>query len=587
MSPFIDDRDRCRRKALTRKKSRSCILVAFFVLVPCFSIHPQTAPAYANPISAIPVPPPQAPDEATRKITGLVHAGKYAEAQKLTDGLLIAYPADQRLIKAKALIERMLSPGGATEAIPTSGQVTKPETTANANQLTGMDKVDYNALIVLARRAQQTTDLAEQTKLLSQFMDQSRSFLERRPEQILLWQLRAQIAASEDDVWAGYEAGQRLLAAGAADSNDSALQNLMGELKNKGWFEREAAVAAEKQEELTKNYGWMRGNWSESFSIPYTYRAPDGFMSSMKTHTNPGEHVYKEEFDFSKSLPVIEAYILDDSGKTKWVPTKFTLDGSGALRCELYIDQEHAYKQATSCQIDENRKTITLFVLRDGKSEAHLLTNTDNAQQGLAASLSPSAAKSTKTVGASFSPASGSNSLPLSAAPAQQLSTPLDDSNPQPSSQRTTTTRALGPLTPAPASQADPSTVNAASSQSASSAGPTTAILHLYRLSHMTGAFVQYEVEIDGRRVAKIANAESVRVDLPPGKHNINATYRSVKSDRPLYDLEMESGKEYWIRVDLSDGFIVHMRLAVVPEAEAREESGKLKEIAKGDLPGK
>jgi hypothetical protein len=552
-----------------------------------FPIHPQTASADANPISAIPVPSTQAPDEATRKITDLVHAGKYAEARKLTDGLLIAYPADQRLIKAKALIEGMLFPGGSTGATPTSGQATKPATTANANQLTGMDKVDYNALIVLARRAQQTTDLGEQTKLLSQFMDQSRSFLERRPEQILLWQLRAQIAASEDDVWAGYEAGQRLLAAGAADSNDSALQNLMGELKNKGWFEREAAVAAKKQEELTKNYGWMQGNWSESFSIPYTYRAPDGFMSSMKTHTNPGLHEWKEEFDFSKSLPVIEAHILDDSGKTKWVPTKFTLDGSGALRCELYIDQEHAYKQATSCQIDENRKTITLSVLRDGKSEAHLLTNTDSAQQGRATSLSPSAAKSTKTVAASSSPAAAGNSIPQSAGPAQQHSTPLDDSNPQPTSQRTATTRAPGALTPAPATQADPSTINAASSQSASSVGPTTAILHLYRLSHMTGAFVQYEVEIDGRRVAKIANAESVRLDLPSGKHNINATYRSVKSDRPLYDLEMESGKEYWIRVDLSDGFIVHMRLAVVPEAEAREEAGKLKEIAKSDLPGK
>jgi hypothetical protein len=206
MSPFIDDRERCRRKTPARKNFRYCILVAFFVLVPSFPIHSQTAPTDANPISAIPVPPPQAPDEATRKITGLVHAGKYAEARKLTDGLLIAYPADQRLIKAKSLIERMLSPGGATGAIPTSGQATKPETTANANQLTGMDKVDYNALIVLARRAQQTTDLEEQTKLLSQFMDQSRSFLERRPEQILLWQLRAQIAASEDDVWAGYEA---------------------------------------------------------------------------------------------------------------------------------------------------------------------------------------------------------------------------------------------------------------------------------------------------------------------------------------------------------------------------------------------
>ena len=103
----------------------------------------------------------------------------------------------------------------------------------------------------------------------------------------------------------------------------------------------------------------------------------------------------------------------------------------------------------------------------------------------------------------------------------------------------------------------------------------------------MGGAFAQYDIEIDGRQVAKIANAQSVRMDLPPGKHNINATYRAVKSDRPLYDMEMEAGKEYWIRVDLAGGFVEHMRLALVPEAEAREESGKLKEAANGDLPGK
>jgi hypothetical protein len=103
----------------------------------------------------------------------------------------------------------------------------------------------------------------------------------------------------------------------------------------------------------------------------------------------------------------------------------------------------------------------------------------------------------------------------------------------------------------------------------------------------MGGAFAQYDIEIDGRRVAKIANAQSVRVNLSPGKHNINALYRSVKSDRPLYDMEMESGKEYWIRIDLLETFIPHMRLAVVPEGEAREQSEKLKEIARGDLPTK
>jgi hypothetical protein len=137
------------------------------------------------------LPTGQAPDEATKKITQLVHAGKYADAQKLTEGLLLAYPDDQRLIKAKALIDKMLAPGGSTESVPRSSESAQPATTANAERLSGMDKVDYNALIVLARQAQQTTDLDEQKKLLKQFMDQSNSFLQKHPDQELLWQLRA------------------------------------------------------------------------------------------------------------------------------------------------------------------------------------------------------------------------------------------------------------------------------------------------------------------------------------------------------------------------------------------------------------
>ena len=47
--------------------------------------------------------------------------------------------------------------------------------------LTGMDKVDYSALIVLARRAHQTTDMAQQQTRLQQFMDQSGVFLQKHP----------------------------------------------------------------------------------------------------------------------------------------------------------------------------------------------------------------------------------------------------------------------------------------------------------------------------------------------------------------------------------------------------------------------
>ena len=41
---------------------------------------------------------------------------------------------------------------------PLSG-VAPPAPSANATTLTGMDKVEYNSLIELARQAQQTTDL--------------------------------------------------------------------------------------------------------------------------------------------------------------------------------------------------------------------------------------------------------------------------------------------------------------------------------------------------------------------------------------------------------------------------------------------
>jgi hypothetical protein len=172
------------------KASRLLIPGLFLALTVSAALHAQTAtsaPAAANATAATPAPSGQAPDEMTKKITLLVHAGKYAEAQRLTDGLLVAYTDDQRLIKAKAFIEKLLAPGGgSTRAAASSSQPAQPAVTANTAPLAGMDQVDYNALLVLGRQAQQTTDLDEQEKLLRQFMDQSSVFLQNHPEQLLI-----------------------------------------------------------------------------------------------------------------------------------------------------------------------------------------------------------------------------------------------------------------------------------------------------------------------------------------------------------------------------------------------------------------
>src|ERR1700692_1197297 len=141
--------------------SKSFALGVSIVLICLSPLRAQSgtpAPADA-PTTASPAPPAQAPDDVTSKITDLVNAGKYAEAQQLTTGLLLAYPNDQRLIKAKALIDRLLAaPGSAPGSNhPTNSAAPAQAATAtNAQPLTGMDKVDYNALIELARQAQQT-----------------------------------------------------------------------------------------------------------------------------------------------------------------------------------------------------------------------------------------------------------------------------------------------------------------------------------------------------------------------------------------------------------------------------------------------
>jgi hypothetical protein len=240
---------------LPRRLSVTLILGLPFIPATLPLLHAQTSiptPADANATAAVSAASGQAPDEATKKISELVLAGRYTGAQKLTEGLLIAYPNDQRLIKAKALIDSRLSSGGSTSAAPGNAQPTQPTTNPNAEQLTGMDKVDYDALIELGRQAQLTTDLEQQKVSLKQFMDQSAPFLQKHPDQILLWQLRAASAISLNDFVAGYDAGQKLLAAGVADSTDPGSRRLLAQLKNKGWLDKKALADFQEKEHLNR-----------------------------------------------------------------------------------------------------------------------------------------------------------------------------------------------------------------------------------------------------------------------------------------------------------------------------------------------
>ena len=326
------------------KNPRLMLLASLFVLTVRTPLHAQAQaplPDGANS-EASPAPEPEghAPDEMTKRITDLVHAGKCAEAQQLTNGLLIAYPGDQRLIKAKALIEKLLAPASSTSAASTTSPPNQSAENSNAEQLTGMDKIDYSALILLARQAQQTTDLDEQKKMLQQFMDQSAPFLQKHPDLMLLWQIRAASAISLNEPMLGYEAGQKLLAAGAVDSNDPALQQLLGQLKNKGWLDKQRAEEAER-------YHWILGGWSASWSF-----------ADLQSHVVATSRDM-EDWEFSLSGATIEGYRINDVGARYKDPV---LRGTALDSGEIHWEHRRVstWLPVLSSEIDKKEGTMKI-----------------------------------------------------------------------------------------------------------------------------------------------------------------------------------------------------------------------------------
>ena len=89
----------------TAKTSLICGFM--FVLASLAPLHAQNVSTDSNAAPSTPVAA-RAPDEMTKKITDLVNAGKYPEAQALTTGLLVAYPNDERLIKTQALLKQLV-----------------------------------------------------------------------------------------------------------------------------------------------------------------------------------------------------------------------------------------------------------------------------------------------------------------------------------------------------------------------------------------------------------------------------------------------------------------------------------------------
>jgi hypothetical protein len=145
-----------------------------------------------------------------------------------------------------------------------------------APPLTGMESIEYNSLISLARQAQQATDLKVQRGFLKQFTALSSPFLQKHPERVLLWQIQVVSAMSRNDPIAGYEAGQGLMATGAADSEDADLQQFLVQVNLKGWFNKDRVVVSSHRFEIkfSEWYRWVLASRAKAALMQTTPVAP-------------------------------------------------------------------------------------------------------------------------------------------------------------------------------------------------------------------------------------------------------------------------------------------------------------------------
>ena len=337
---------------------------------------PQTADNVAPSPSTSPVS--QAPDEVIKKLSALIHGEKYTEAQQLISGLMIAYPDDARLIKAKGLLEKLLTTAKPGESSSANGQPTAPATQTQPaqGQFTGMDKLEYNSLIELGREAQQTTDLEQQKTSLKQFMSKSSAFLLKHPEQMLLWQIRAAAALSLDDADAGYEAGQKLLAAGAADSGDSNQMQILSKLNNKGWLDKEKL-------EYAKKYAWIVGTWRMSSSDYDTGQIQPSDEKEIFSKTDSGDiegcYVSTRGYRVTNQKPDMRGRIVA-TGEIEWERYLFKFASKKDGK-ELDLYQPATYKilvdpvpgnelfpsgwhAPTSYSLSDDKKTMTMVFPR-------------------------------------------------------------------------------------------------------------------------------------------------------------------------------------------------------------------------------
>jgi protein involved in temperature-dependent protein secretion len=206
-----------------RRARRLAVPILAVLLTSSLLIHPSAA--------AIPA--------ATQKeIEQLVQQNKFTDALAKVDALLKANPADKDLLDLKAQLEK-------------SAKLPAPAAGAPA-KMTDEDRLEANTVNRLMVKIRESTDPADRKKMQEQVLEHTAPLVQKYPQELNLWQVRAIAALALDKPRDGWEAGKNLKALGAMSSTDPALSDVMSELNLKGWLKMDEAQIKEAETKVTE-----------------------------------------------------------------------------------------------------------------------------------------------------------------------------------------------------------------------------------------------------------------------------------------------------------------------------------------------
>jgi hypothetical protein len=109
-----------------------------------------------------------------------------------------------------------------------------------ARQLSPESRRRLNTLTIIIDEANGAKDPGKRQRLLGEFLDRSRSFVEANPWHTNIWVLRASAALELGRADEGAEAGRKLLEFKLDDSGDAKARKVVTALDRKGWLDNDA-----------------------------------------------------------------------------------------------------------------------------------------------------------------------------------------------------------------------------------------------------------------------------------------------------------------------------------------------------------